>query len=274
MKNKYLEISQSIREIIIDRAYSCGQPAHLGGALSMVDLLTVLYEDFLRFDSLNPLWADRDIFILSKGHTVLGYFATLFYYNYFSEEVFNTFQKNGSKLIAHPIKNLKYGVESSNGSLGQGISYAAGMALGYKKKKLSNKVYVMMGDGECNEGSVWEAAQFAAEFKLNNLIAIVDQNGLRNDGATAYSDVLNLAKMWASFGWNVIEIDGHDHLQIESAYALALKSNDKPTVLVANTVKGKGVSLMENNNDWHHNRITKSSYEQFIAEVMGEQNGN
>lgn len=274
MKNNYLEVSRDIRKIIIDRAYSCGQPAHLGGALSMVDLLTVLYEDFLSFDSSNPRCVDRDIFILSKGHTVLGYFATLFYYGYFSEEVFDTFQKNGSKLIAHPIKNLKYGVESSNGSLGQGISYAAGMALGYKKKNLPNKVYVMMGDGECNEGSVWEAAQFAAEFKLNNLIAMVDQNGYRNDGPTAYSDILYLAKMWQSFGWNVIEIDGHNHVEIKEAYALAATSNVKPTVIVANTIKGKGVSLMENNNDWHHNRITKSSYEQFIGELMGNNSGN
>ena len=274
MKKSYSNVSRDIRKVIIERAHKSGQPAHLGGALSMVDLLVVLYEDFLRYDSSNPLWTDRDIFILSKGHTVLGYFAILYHCGYFSGDVFDTFQQNGSKLIAHPIKNLKYGIESSNGSLGQGISYACGMALGYQKKELPNKVYVMMGDGECNEGSVWEAAQFAAEFKLNNLIAIVDQNGFRNDGATAYSEVLNLAKMWESFGWNVIEVNGHDHSEIHNAYSLAQESDGKPTVVVANTIKGKGVSLMENNNDWHHNRITKSTYEEFVHELEEVSSGN
>lgn len=263
----FKKTSAAIRRIIIDKAYDCGQSAHLGGALSMVDILAVLYDDILKFKADEPEFVDRDIFILSKGHTVLGYFATLYHFGYFSKEVFDTFQKNGSKLIAHPIKNLPLGVESSNGSLGQGISYASGMAMGYKKRGKDNRVFVMMGDGECNEGSVWEAAQLSAEFSLNNLVAIVDQNGYRNDGETAYKDGLKLSSMWAAFGWNTIEVDGHNYEEIHNAFKNALKEPSKPTAIIAKTIKGKGFSFMEANNDWHHNRITKSVYEQCLAEI-------
>jgi transketolase len=266
----FKKTSAAIRRIIIDKAYDCGQAAHLGGALSMVDMMAVLYEDILTFKADEPDFEGRDIFILSKGHTVLGYFATLYQFGYFSKEVFDTFQTNGSKLIAHPIKNISIGVESSNGSLGQGISYASGMAMGYKKRNKNNRVFVMMGDGECNEGSVWEAAQLSAEFALNNLVAIVDQNGYRNDGETAYKNGLKLSNMWASFGWNTIEIDGHNHEEIHNALKQALKEPSKPTAIIAKTIKGKGFSFMEANNDWHHNRITKSVYEQCLAEIEGE----
>lgn len=262
--------SAAIRRIIIEKAFDCGQSAHLGGALSMVDIMAVLYEDILKYKADEPDFESRDIFILSKGHTVLGYFATLFHYDYFSKEVFDTFQTNGSKLIAHPIKNIPIGIESSNGSLGQGISYASGMALGYKKRSMDNRVFVMMGDGECNEGSVWEAAQLSAELSLNNLIVVVDQNGFRNDGPTAYKDGINLDNMWASFGWNTLVVDGHNHQEIHEAFNQALKESSKPTAIIANTIKGKGFSFMEANNDWHHNRITKSVYEQCLAEVEGK----
>lgn len=269
MNEGFKKTSTAIRRLIIDKAYECGQSAHLGGALSMIDMMAVLYEKFLTFKADKPDWEGRDIFILSKGHTVLGYFATLFHYGYFPKEVFDTFQTNGSKLIAHPIKNVPLGIESSNGSLGQGISYASGMALGYKKRKMNNRVYTMMGDGECNEGSVWEAAQLASEMKLNNLVAIVDQNGFRNDGETAYKDGLKLADMWASFGWNTISIDGHNHEEILEAFENAQQESSKPTAIIATTIKGKGFSFMEANNDWHHNRITKSVYEQCLAELEG-----
>jgi transketolase len=270
MVDVFKKSSGAIRRLIIDKAYECGQSAHLGGALSMIDMMVVLYENFLTFKANKPDWEGRDIFILSKGHTVLGYFATLFHYGYFSKEVFDTFQTNGSRLIAHPIKNVPLGIESSNGSLGQGISYASGMALGYKKRKMNNRVYTMMGDGECNEGSVWEAAQLASEMKLNNLVAIVDQNGFRNDGETAYKDGLKLTDMWASFGWNTISIDGHNYKEILEAFENAQKESSKPTAIIANTIKGKGFSFMEANNDWHHNRITKSVYEQCLTELEGQ----
>jgi len=272
--NSYEKTSASIRRIIINKAFDCGQAAHLGGSLSMVDLMAVLFDGFLTFKPDNPEFKDRDIFILSKGHTVLGYFSALFHYGYFSKEVFDTFQTNGSKLIAHPIKDISLGIESSNGSLGQGISYGAGMALGYKKRGQKNKVFVMMGDGECNEGSVWEASQFSSEFSLNNLVAIVDQNGFRNDGETSYKNGLDLEKMWESFGWNTIVVDGHNFEEIEAAFNIAVNETAKPTAIIAKTIKGKGFSFMESNNDWHHNRITKSTYEQCLAELDGGTNGD
>ncbi|SBS40433.1 Ferredoxin fas2 [Marinomonas spartinae] len=275
MMDKLKKTSADIRRLIIDKAYECGQSAHLGGALSMIDIMSVLYEKVLTFKADEPECEQRDIFILSKGHTVLGYVATLFHYNYFPKEVFDTFQTNGSKLIAHPIKNLAYGIESSNGSLGQGISYASGMALGYKKRGMGNRVFVMMGDGECNEGSVWEAAQLSAELSLNNLVVIIDVNGYRNDGMTAYgaNSSLNLQSMWSSFGWNAVSIDGHNFDEIMEAFEHACGSDSKPTAIIANTVKGKGFSFMESNNDWHHNRITKVVYEQCLAE-LGKNNAN
>jgi len=270
MIENFKTTSITIRHLIIKKAYECGQPVHLGGALSMVDILSVLYEKILRYKSDEPDFIGRDIFVLSKGHTALAYFATLFHFNYFSKEVFNTFQANGSKLIAHPIKNIPYGIESSNGSLGQGLSYASGMALGYKKRNMSNRVYVMMGDGECNEGSVWEAAQLSAELSLNNLVVIIDQNGYRNDGETSYKDGINLVSMWTSFGWNVLAIDGHNYEEILEAFNQALNESSKPTLIIADTVKGKGFSFMEANNDWHHNRITKTVYEQCLKEIKGK----
>jgi transketolase len=143
------------------------------------------------------------------------------------------------------------------------------MALGYKKRNMSNRVFVMLGDGECNEGSVWEAAQLSAELSLNNLIAVIDQNGFRNDGATAYNEGMNLDNMWNSFGWNVIVIDGHKHEEILKAFKKALKESSKPTAIIAKTIKGKGFSFMEADNDWHHNRITRRVFEQCLAEIEG-----
>lgn len=264
------KVSKEIKKILLQKAFDCGQSVHLGGALSMIDLMAVLYQNTLKFDSANPTWQDRDYFILSKGHTILGYLSTLYYYGYFNQEVFDTFQTNGSKLIAHPIKNLELGIESSNGSLGQGLSYASGMAIGFKKRHAENKVFVMMGDGECNEGSVWEAAQLSAELELNNLVAIVDQNRLRNDGETAYKGNLNLVNMWHSFGWHTIEVDGHDHSQIFQAFKEAEQVTDKPIAIIANTIKGKGVEFMEDNNDWHHNRLTEKNFDLAMIQLGDE----
>lgn len=252
---------------MIQSAFDCGHPAHIGGALSIVDILTVLYESVLKHDYTNPMWPERDIFILSKGHTVLAHLAVLHMYRFIDDETLATFQTNGSKLIAHPIKNLDIGIESSNGSLGQGISYASGMALGFKMRNRANRVFTVLGDGECNEGSVWEAAQFAAENKLNNLTAIIDVNGMRNDGETAYHGTKQLADMWRSFGWKVIAIDGHDYDQILGALKDSSETSSCPVAVVAKTTKGKGFTFMEGNNDWHHNRITELTYQKCIAEL-------
>lgn len=268
-------LAGAIRRDLIEAGYRCGESAHFGGGLSLVDLLAVLYGRHLRFDPRNPRWTERDIFILSKGHGVLGYFATLKNVGLMPENIFQTFQQNGSYLIAHPVMNLDLGIESSNGSLGQGLSFAAGIALAFKKKKKPQKVYVLLGDGECNEGSVWEAAMFAVQYALDNLIAIVDVNGFQNDGAVAtVSQQGNMQAKWDAFGWQALTVDGHDLAQINAAYCQAGTPHGQPTVVVAHTVKGKGISFMENNNDWHHNRLTEANYRVALADLEKSCAGN
>lgn len=260
-------MARIMRQKILEVSYTCNLSAHLGGGLSMVELMAVLYGRILRFDKNNPRWDDRDRFILSKGHGVLGYFSALLVSGIISEETFKTFQTNESDLIAHPVMNLDIGIESSNGSLGQGLSMGVGIAFAAKKKRRDFGVFVYMGDGECNEGSVWEAAMSATQLKLDNLTAVVDYNKLQSDGdSRQIMDLDDLAGKFRSFGWNVREIDGHDIEQILSAFN-APREIDKPRILVAHTVKGKGISFMENNNEWHHNRLTKASYDLALAEL-------
>ncbi|MET0105802.1 MAG: transketolase [Sedimenticola sp.] len=263
-----IESSNLIRHKIVETAFRCGESSHIGGALSMVEVLSVLFGGVLKYDLSNLTSPDRDIFILSKGHCVLGYYAAMNCFGLMSDDVFETFQKDGSHLIAHPVKNLELGIESSNGSLGQGLSFGLGMALGMRlDNRADRSVFVMMGDGECNEGSVWESAASAAEFKVDNLIAIVDVNGLRNDGSNnTYHGSVDLKNVWGSFGWHVLEVDGHDVVAIQSAFEDAKSRDNQPTVILAKTIKGKGVSFMEDNNDWHHNRITAKTYDQIIEE--------
>lgn len=269
IEEKIISDSASIRQLIIDTAYNSGQSAHIGGALSMVELLSYIYSEYLNHDPSNPEWDDRDIFILSKGHACLGYFATLCHYGYFSKRVLDTFQLDGSDLIAHPVKNLKLGIESSNGSLGQGLSFGMGLAIGFNKLNQPRKVVVMLGDGECNEGSIWETAASASEQKVNNLIAILDENGFRNDGPnfTYQEPSSSLGDIWNSFGWNVITIDGNNPKEVISAFESIDTSIETPSIIVAKTTKGKGVAFMENNNDWHHNRITESTYKEILSET-------
>lgn len=271
-KSQFLDDSKLIRKKIIDTAHYCGESSHIGGSLSMVDVLSVLYGSVIRLNPENIADPNRDIFILSKGHCVLGYYSVLNHFGFLSDDVFKSFQKNGSHLIAHPVKNLELGIESSNGSLGQGLSFGIGIALGMRLDEMhSRRVYVLMGDGECNEGSVWEAAASASEFKVNNLIAIIDINSLRNDGKnTTYISQIDYKNIWTAFGWNVIDIDGHDYSMIVDAFESSKLSIDKPTVILARTIKGKGVTFMEGNNDWHHNRITSKIYDQIIEEWKDE----
>ncbi len=259
------------RRLIIETAFKCGQATHIGGSLSMVELLTTLYSEVLAHRPHEPEWADRDIFILSKGHSFLGHLAVLQQQGYFSAEKLGTYLTNGSDFIAHPVKKPALGVESSNGSLGQGLSFGMGMALGMRRRRQDRRVYVMMGDGECNEGSVWESAATACELALGNLTAIVDENGLRNDGPnTTYAGRVVLANVWRAFGWNVVEVDGHDHEAILAAFHEARGKTEVPTAIVAHTVKGKGVPFMENNNDWHHNRITANVFEECVKALGSE----
>jgi transketolase len=256
-----------MRKSILDISHICALSTHLGGGLSMVEIMATLYQSVLRFDKNNPRWQDRDRFILSKGHGVLGYFSALVAAGIISKEVFATFQTNESDLIAHPVMNLDLGIESSNGSLGQGLSMGVGLALAALKKKMSHKVYVYLGDGECNEGSVWEAVMLAPQLKLSNLVAIVDYNRLQSDGdGKSIIDFGNLSQKWNSFGWDAYDVDGHDIDQLLNVFQ-APPHQDKPRVVVANTIKGKGISFMEGNNEWHHNRLTKTHYERALAEL-------
>jgi transketolase len=264
------ETALEIRKVMIDMGYNCGTSAHFGGGLSMVEILTTLYSNILNYDIQNTSWDDRDRFILSKGHGVLGFYASLYVFGLIGKNEIASFQQDESEFIAHPIMDLKYGIESSNGSLGHGLSLGVGVAMAAKLKKKDFKVYVMLGDGECNEGSVWEAVMCAYHHNLNNLVAIVDRNSMQNDGES--KDVMSffsLEKAWEGFGWNVISVDGHNFNELEKG--LLLKDDlTKPTVVIANTTKGKGISFMENVPSWHHGKLTENTYEQAISELNGK----
>jgi transketolase len=261
------DMTRLMRSKILDVSHHCALSAHLGGGLSMVEIMAVLYGDVLNVRPEQPRWPERDRFILSKGHGVLGYYAALLAAGFLTEEVFNTFQTNESDLISHPVMNLDLGIESSNGSLGHGLSMGIGISLAARKQSRAFKTYVLMGDGECNEGSVWEAVMSAAQLQLDNLTAIVDYNKLQSDGdSRQIVHFGDLAANFACFGWNVSEVDGHDIAALQTAFRRP-QPRRAPHVLVAHTVKGKGISFMENNNEWHHARLTKSHYEQACAEL-------
>lgn len=260
-------MARFMRRKILDISHECKLSTHLGGGLSIVDILATLYGSVLRIDHANPHWDERDRFILSKGHGVLGYFSALLAVGFISEEVFSTFQTNGSDLIAHPVMNLDLGIESSNGSLGHGLSLGIGLALAAKKKGQDHKVYVLMGDGECNEGSVWEGIMLAAQLKLDNMIAVVDYNKLQSDGlGQQIIDFGDMAAKFRCFGWHALDVDGHDISALLTAFNSPAASCT-PKVLIAHTVKGRGIGFMENNNDWHHARLTQTHYDRALAEL-------
>jgi transketolase len=255
-------LSKELRQIIIKVSYNSGQASHIGGALSIVEILISLYKFTLKINLKDP----KDRFILSKGHGFLGLLSILFHMKFISKKELYSFQKNGSEFIAHPIMKEESGIETSNGSLGQGLSYGVGLSIAYKKKNKKNSIYILLGDGECYEGSVWEAAITATENNLDNLVAIIDCNGYQNDGKIGSKmDYKNIYNKWKGFGWNTIICDGHDVSSLVKA--LKNKTKNKPTAIIAKTIKGKGVGFMENNNDWHHGRITKLIYEDSIKEI-------
>lgn len=243
-----------VRKKILKMASKSNKSSHLGGSLSIVDILAVLYSNFI--ETTNENINDRNLLILSKGHAALALYATLGRKKIISESILSSYMTHGSELIAHPIRNLDYGIESSNGSLGHGLSYAAGKALALKMREKLCRVFVILGDGECNEGSIWEAAMFAGSNKISNLFVIVDQNDLQSDGELIdKSNIDQICQRWRSFGWEAISVDGHDHVALRSEFS---KSNsEKPKVMIALTKKGYGVDFMENNNDWHHAILTE-----------------
>lgn len=247
------EICKKLRREILSMINNA-KSGHPGGSLSTVEILTVLYTKCMNHYAdceKNPNYVNRDRFVLSKGHASAALYAILAYCGYFPESELMEFRKLGSKLQGHPSCKLLKGIEVSTGSLGQGLSMACGIALGLRLDNIDSKIFVYLGDGELQEGSVWEAAMSAAHYKLKNIIAIVDRNKLQIDGCTENVKAIGcVASKFKSFGWETIEIDGHNIEEIYSAFEQA-KLNTKPAVIVANTTKGKGVSFMEDNAGWH-----------------------
>lgn len=267
---KCKEASKRMRVNAIKMTYNAGNfGAHIGGALSMIEIMSALYLGVMKYDVNNPSWEDRDRFILGKGHGALAQYTALKEAGFLGDEDLLTFKKSETQLFTHPAMNLDIGIEFSSGSLGQGLSLGIGTSLSFRRKNNNtSRVFVLLGDGECDEGSVWEAAAFASHHKLSNLIAIVDKNNLQSDGKTErILSMENLGEKWKSFGWKVLNIDGHSEEELLTA--LTTTSNI-PMVIIANTVKGKGVSFMEGNALWHNNRLTERQFIQAMQE-QGEQ---
>mgnify|MGYP006105392537 CR=1 FL=1 len=263
------DFALNIRKNILEMALAAGaSSSHFGGALSITEIISVLFADQMKIKKDNPKYEGRDRFILSKGHACLAYYAALSEVGYISKEELKTFEKDDSNLLGHPVINRDLGIDFSNGSLGMGLALGIGVALALKKRKKDINVYVVLGDGECNEGSVWEAAMAAPNFKLNNLYAIVDKNNFQQTGSNKdIMDNPNLKEKWSSFGWNTKEVDGHNINELLSFFEEG-RTIDKPKALIANTIKGKGFSFSENNNDWHHSVLTKSLYEKGLQELI------
>lgn len=265
-KTKLAKIALEIRKGALTAVYSAAS-GHPGGSLGIADLLAYLYFEEMNVDPAHPDDPDRDRFVLSKGHTSPALYAALAEKGFFPKEELKNFRHKDSFLQGHPDMKHTPGVDMSTGSLGQGISAACGMALAGKISEKKYRVWTILGDGESEEGQVWEAAMFAAHYGLNNLCAFVDFNGLQIDGAV--TDVMNptpFDKKFEAFGWNVITIDGHDFDQIAFAVESA-KSSIKPTAVICKTTKGKGVSYMENACEWHGSAPKKEQYEQGMKEL-------
>ena len=248
-----------IRRDIADIVYR-SSAGHIGGSLSETDILVALYYEVMKTDPKNPKWTERDRFILSKGHSIDAYYCVLADKGFFDKEELKNYSQFGSDLIGHPNRAIP-GIEMNTGALGHGLSIGVGMALAGKMDKKDYRVFVLMGDGEQAEGSVWEAAMAAANYKLDNLVAIIDRNGLQISGTT--EDVMALSPLkdkWKSFGWNVSVVDGHDIPSICNALSKKNKVDSMPSLIIAETIKGKGISFMENNASWHHGVMSEDEY--------------
>ena len=256
-----------VRMGVIEETFQA-KSGHPGGSLSVADLLTYLYFKEMNIDPAQPKMETRDRFVLSKGHTAPALYAVMAQRGYFPEEELKSLRKVGSRLQGHPSMKLLPGIDMSTGSLGQGISAAVGMALGSKYDKKGFQVYTVLGDGELEEGQVWEAAMFAAAKKLDNLVAIVDNNNLQIDGSVEeVNSPYPIPEKFVAFGWNVIEIDGHCFDDIEAALQAARACEGKPTAIIATTIKGKGVSFMENQCAWHGTAPNAEQYELAMNEL-------
>lgn len=254
------EAAKRVRLNIIRLAYNAGKKgAHLAPSLSIADILAVLYKDVIQH---------KDHFVLSKGHGALCWYAAMYEVGLLTKEQLDSFENNGGFLPGQPSRNLELGIEFSSGSLGLGMSFAAGLAWDAKHRCSEEKIYVLLGDGELNEGSVWESIMFAKQHNLNNLIAIVDKNGMQSDGLTSDILEMDLVTMWRSFGWTVIACNGHDTSALIKAFHE--NSTSKPIVIIAETTKGKGVSFMENSSEWHHNHLSQEQYQNALLDLGGD----
>ncbi|MFC2056862.1 transketolase [Chloroflexota bacterium] len=260
-------VAKRLRRYIITMTGKAGS-GHPGGSLSAVEIVIALYFKLLRHNSKDPQWPERDRFILSKGHAAPLLYAVLAECGYLPVEELSTLRQMNSCLQGHCDPRVTVGVEMTAGSLGQGLSFAIGVALAGRLNSQEYRVYALLGDGECDEGQVWEAAMAAAHYKLDNLVAIIDNNGLQIDGWNR--DVMNLDpfdEKWQAFGWHVIEVDGHDFSQLIDAFNQSKSIKGQPTVIIAHTIKGRGVSFMENNPDFHGKAPTAAEVELALKEL-------
>lgn len=261
--NSFHEEAQWMRRRIVEVAYQAGKKgAHLGGSLSVVEILSVLYSIMHHTKD-----ADRDRMILSKGHSALALYCLLEHKGVLTRSELETFETNGTHLYAHAPRNIEKGVEFSGGSLSLGVSFGVGVALACQKKGLNNRIYIIVGDGECDEGLVWEAVMSIAHYNLKNVTIIVDCNGVQLDGTT--NDIMNISRLadkFAAFGFASIEVDGHNVAALYNAFTSGI--GDKPRAIIAKTVKGKGVSFCEGQYIWHHNVLTDTLYQQAMEELI------
>jgi len=263
----YTKISKDIRKKILKMMYE-SQTSHIGSCLSCVEILTILYFRILKIDPKNPLTEKRDRFILSKGHGAAALYATLGQRGFFPEKILDTYCQDGGKLPGHSTRNCVSGVEVSTGSLGHGLPMGVGMAVAAKNDGKDYRIFVLMSDGECEEGSVWEAAMFATHHKLDNLIGIIDYNKLQAFGRTNEIMALEpLKDKWSAFGWEVKEVNGHNFSDMEKALSKIPFKKGKPSLLIAHTIKGKGISFMEDKLEWHYKNLTEGEYELALKEL-------
>jgi len=267
LKNKAIQIRKELLQMIYN-----AKTGHTGGSLSSVDILVALYYEIMKINPKNPKWKFRDRFVLSKGHSIEGYYTILADLGFFPKEELKNFCKFNSRLIGHPSVKVP-GVEMNTGALGHGLSVAVGMALAGKMDKKNYKVYVLMGDGELAEGSIWEGAMAAGHYKLDNLIGIIDRNHLQISGNTEnVMSLENLKEKWNAFGWNVLVEDGNNIKKMIDIFKKMPIIKEKPHLIIANTVKGKGVSFIENDAKWHHKVPNKEQFEKAMKELDSQLN--
>ena len=265
-ENQLKEFAKSLRLSALKMAFDCGKNgSHVAPGLSAIEIMATLYGDVLRYDVHRPCSENRDRLVVSKGHCVLAYYSALNKVGFLTDEDIASFETNGSHFHGHAMRNLDNGIEFSGGSLSMGMTFAVGLALSCKRKNLHNRIYVLVGDGECDEGLIWESAMSAANFGLDNLTVIIDRNQLQYDGPTKdVMDQIDLGKKFEAFGFDVTVVDGHDCAALSTALK---KTCDKPICIIADTIKGKGVSFIEGVKEWHHHTLTQEQYELARKEV-------